>query len=530
MGQVISTVAGKDEPGYSGDGGLAIDARLEGPRGVVVDIHGNVFIADNQNSRIRVVTAATGVISTYAGTGAFGYNGDNIQAIQAILHNPSGLCFDNSGGLLVADYGNHRIRRIDTATKIITTVAGSGVEGFSGDGGQAALARLRLPISVSVDSHDNLIITDFGNNRIRKVDTSGIIQTIAGGGNFFAEDSLATFAKLESPTDAIPDQEGNIWIATNYQHRIRMIDTAGFIHTIAGSGERGLEVYDGDGPALEAELAKPYGLAFDQEGNLYFSEAWGEVIRKLDIHSDSISRVAGTGLFGYSGDGGDPLLAQIDVPINMAFDAQGNLYFSESGSHVIRKISGLTNGTPLSIELTSFTGSLVSQSVLLLWSTSSETDNDYFQIERSIDNSNFDTIGKKQGALNSQSLLTYDWLDSNIENSIYYYRLRSVDINGYGELSETIQIRTDFISSQGSVFPIPAGDALSVKPSFRAQELYWSVFDNLGNTVLNAYIIDPKEIFSIDISALPKGFYYLFMRENQPSTGARFEILRFVKD
>ena len=427
-GQQISTVAGKDEPGFFGDGGLATDARLEGPWGVAVDVKGDVFIADDQNTRIRRVDAVTGIISTYAGTGVFGYNGDGFSAITAQLHNPRGICFDNSGGLLIADYGNHRIRRIDTSTNIITTVAGSGNQGFFGDGGSALQAQLDHPIAVSVDDIGNIYITDQRNHRIRKVDTNGIIYSIAGGGNVLGDNGLATSAKLFYPNEVVVDKNGNIFIADGDHYRIRKVDSSGIITTIAGTGVWALDIYDG--PALQVKIAKPFGLAIDFDGNILFSESTGQTIRKLDFATDSIKKIAGTGFFGYSGDGGDPLLAQLDGPSPLYLDTQGNIFFGEVGSNVVRKISGLTGSAPLPIELLQFDVRCVDPGVELKWKTRTEINNDYFSIERSTDGENWETISVKEGAGNSNILLRYSCLDDNPGLGWNYYRLRQTDFNG----------------------------------------------------------------------------------------------------
>jgi sugar lactone lactonase YvrE len=221
---IITTVAGNGIPGYSGDGGPATSASLSGPSGVVVDATGNLLIADSSNYRIRRVDASTGIITTVAGNGIRGFSGDGGPATSASL-SPIGVAVDATGNLFIADTGNHRIRRVDESTGIITTVAGNGIRGFSGDGGPATSASLNYPTGVAVDGSGNLFIADAANNRIRWVDAStGIITTVAGNGmpDYSGDGGPATSASLNGPSGVVVDAAGNLFIADNDNKRIRL--------------------------------------------------------------------------------------------------------------------------------------------------------------------------------------------------------------------------------------------------------------------------------------------------------------------
>jgi trimeric autotransporter adhesin len=284
---IITTVAGNGLPLFSGDNGPATSASLQNPSRVAIDGSGNLFIADTTNHRIRKVAFGTGIITTVAGNSSIGgFSGDNGPATLANLYWPSGLAFDSSGNLYIADYGNHRIRRVASGTGIITTVAGNGTAGFSGDGGAAIAASLYRPNDVIVDSSGDLYFSDYYNQRIRKVDSgTGIISTVAGNGiaGYNGDDVAATSAKLNNPEGVALDSSGNLYIADEWNHRIRKVDSGtGIITTVAGSGSYG---YSGDnGPATSANVYDPTGVTVDSSGNLYITD-WGSGrIRKVYLN------------------------------------------------------------------------------------------------------------------------------------------------------------------------------------------------------------------------------------------------------
>ncbi len=328
----ISTVAGTGERGFGGDGGPATEALLANPYGVATDSAGNLFIADRNNHRIRKVDS-TGTISTIAGTGERGFGGDGGPATDAQLFFPYGVALDAAGNLYFTDSVNNRIRKVDSMGTI-STIAGTGERGFGGDGGPAVQAQLASPYGVAVDGAGNLFIADSFNHRIRKVDSSGVISTIAGPGES-GDGGPAGGAQLRSPSGVAVDDSDNLYIADTGNHRVRKVDSMGTISTIAGTGERG---FGGDGgPAVQAQLASPSGVAVDGAGNLFIADTRNQRIRKVDS-SGTISTVAGTGEFGFGGDGGPATEAQLSNPAGMAVDGAGNLYIADLRDHRIRKV------------------------------------------------------------------------------------------------------------------------------------------------------------------------------------------------
>ena len=332
---VITTVAGTGEFGFGGDGGSAVAAQLRHPLGLALDGSGNLYFADLGNDRIRKVDTS-GVITTVAGDGTEGYGGDNGPAVSAQLRYPNDVALDGSGNLYIADNSNHRIRKVDT-TGVITTVAGTGVRGFDGDGGQAAAARLANPSGVALDGSGNLYIADDGNDRIRKVDTTGVITTVAGDGTggFSGDGGQAVLAQLRSPTGVAADSAGNLYIADQSNDRIRKVDTSGVITTVAGTEGYGT---GGDGgPAVTAWLVYPNDVATDGAGNLYISGDYNDRVRKVDT-SGVITTFAGPGSFGTGGDGGPAVSALLRDPSGLAADGAGNVYIADRGNHRIRKV------------------------------------------------------------------------------------------------------------------------------------------------------------------------------------------------
>jgi sugar lactone lactonase YvrE len=279
---IITTLAGDAFVGYSGDGGPATNAEVRDPMGVAVDSVGNVFIADTINNRIREVST-NGIITTVAGTYGLGWSGDGGPATNALLNSPSGVAVDSIGNLFIADTENNRVREVGT-NGIMTLVAGNTFivgSGYSGDGGLATNAQLHSPTGVAMDSAGNLFIADQGNNCIREVDTNGIITTLAGngGGDYSGDGGLATNAQLNAPAGVAVDGTGNLFIADLGNNRIRVVDTNGIITTLAGSGTNG---YSSDGgPAINAQLNSPCGVALDSFGNLFIGDYGNNRIREV---------------------------------------------------------------------------------------------------------------------------------------------------------------------------------------------------------------------------------------------------------
>jgi uncharacterized protein (TIGR03437 family) len=359
---IISTIAGSSTfglgyGGFSGDGGPATSALLNGPSGVAVDGSGNLFIADLYNARIRRVSA-DGIITTVAGNAISGLSGDGGLATSASLNYPIGVAVDASGNLFIADANNNRIRKV-SASGIITTVAGSGpVNGngflnnnFSGDGGPATSALLNTPSAVVVDASGDLFIADSGNLRIRKVSVNGVITTIAGNGipGFSGDGGPAISASLslDLPSGLAVDGSGSVFITDFGNQRIRRVSASGIITTVAGNGATGGSGfltsggYSGDGgPATSASLSNPSGVAVDASGNLFIADYANSRIRKVSAIG-IITTVAGNGIAGLSGDGGPAAAAELFCPENLAVDASGNLFIADTFNSRIREVQAV---------------------------------------------------------------------------------------------------------------------------------------------------------------------------------------------
>ncbi|MFC5467393.1 S-layer homology domain-containing protein [Cohnella suwonensis] len=338
--KTVITIAGNGTYGYSGDDGPAISAELNYPEGVATDADGNVYIVDTDNNRIRKLDAVTKKISTVAGTGEPGYSGDGDLATLSQLNEPEAVVVDSDGNIFIADYGNQVIRKVGTDGKISTFAGTAEVYGYSGDNGLAADAQFDGPIALALDSDNNLYVADLYNARIRKIEaTTGIITTIAGTGvpGFSGDDGPATEAQLNYPRGLALDSDNNVLIIDRDNHRIRKIDSeSGVISTIAGTGSLG---YSGDGgPANNAQLNEPRGIALDLEGNILIADKGNNRIRMIDAESGSIMTIAGTGNAGFSGDGGPATSAEFDSPYGVAVDSYGNVYFADKNNQRLRKL------------------------------------------------------------------------------------------------------------------------------------------------------------------------------------------------
>ena len=319
----ISTFAGTGVGGFSGDGGPATSAELNGPGGLAVDGAGSLYIADTSNNRVRKVSSS-GTITTVAGTGTRGSSGDGGPATEADFVDPSGVALDGSGDLYIAETGTGHIRKVD-GSGTVTTVA---VANF-----------LDHPFGMSSDGSGNIYIADPTAQLVRKLDASNTLTTVAGTpGNcsFSGDGGPATAAALCGPFGVAADDSGTVYIADSNNNRVRMVDGSGTITTVAGNGDLG---FSGDGgPATSAELGYLRGVAVDASGNLYIADSSNNRVRMVD-GSGTITTVAGTGTEGFSGDGGPATSAELDGPVGVALDGSGNLYISDE-SHRVRKVEG----------------------------------------------------------------------------------------------------------------------------------------------------------------------------------------------
>jgi len=390
----IGTAAGTGEPGYAGDGGPAILACLNEPKSLAV-AQGCLYIADSENHVIRKVDLASGTIGTVAGrpdgttavptdaartaheesfdddplggpaqampekfaqlgdlsgtvrfvvgtapkSGRF--EGDGGPATGATLNFPSAVALDRKGNLYIADTMNHRVRRVDVQTGIITTIAGTGQHRCSGDGGPAIAAALNEPSALVVDDQGNLFIADQSNNRVRRVDAvTGLITTVAGTGQaaYTGDGMPATEAGLAGPSGLALDAEGRLYIADTFNGRIRMVDPAtGLMATVAGDG--GEYRYQGHPQEFSTSLSRPYGIALEREGHLLITDSDSHLIRRWDRRKTIITLVAGNGTAQFHGDGGPPQESSLSYPFGVAVDDQGNVYIADTFNHRIRLIA-----------------------------------------------------------------------------------------------------------------------------------------------------------------------------------------------
>ena len=331
----VTTIAGIGTAGFSGDGGAATSAELQSPAAVAVDGLGRVFVADTGNARIRVI-AADGTISTLAGIGTAGFSGDGGPAIFAELANPHGVAVDGLGHVFIADTDNQRIRRIDI-DGTIATIVGDGTANFAGDGSDATLAEINGPYAVAVDGQGRLVIADTFDHRIRRVELDGTIATIAGDGtpDFAGDGGPATAAELQFPVGVAFDAIGRVYIADVVNQRIRRIDMSGTISTIAGTGDSG---YGGDGgDATAAVLANPFGVAIDPLGRIAIADTSNQRVRLVDT-TGKIATVAGTGGFGLGMDGGAATSSELSNPFGVAVDAQGRVYIADTFHDEVRRV------------------------------------------------------------------------------------------------------------------------------------------------------------------------------------------------
>jgi sugar lactone lactonase YvrE len=383
---IITAFAGDSWPGYYGDGGLAVDAELSFPEALVVDSAGDIYIADTDNHVVRKVSAATGKITTHAGTAEAGYAGDHGPATKALLGYPSALSLDSAGNLYIADSGYNVVRKVDSSTGIISTVAGREYRStnppnceYSGDNGPATRAELCAPQGLAVDKEGDLFISDTDNDVVRKVDAqTGNITTVAGvyRGGLYGPASAgvpATSIRLSVPSGLAVDKAGNLYIADAGNCLIRKVNASTGIATIAAGafvdGFACTSSTDNGIPATEARLQFPAGIALDSAGNLFIADQLNNLIRRVDAESGIITTVAGqivpfnwvfggSGAFeffgdpGYSGDGGAATFAAIDYPQGVSVDAAGNLYIADTGNSIIRKVALTRAATTAAPEIT----------------------------------------------------------------------------------------------------------------------------------------------------------------------------------
>ncbi len=334
----IVTVAGSAGAGFSGDGGRATAARLNAPGGIAVDAAGNLYVADTANHRIRRVSPA-GVITTIAGTGAGGFSGDGGPAAAAQLFSPTGVAVDGSGNVYIGDTFNNRVRRI-APDGTISTIAGTGTGGYTPDGVPATSVDLNGPTAVAVDAAGDLYVVEHEGGRVRKILPSGTITTVAGleFDGFNGDGIPGVAAQLDSPSGVAVDAAGNVYIADSDNNRVRKVGGDGTITTIAGTGGYG---FNGNAiPATSAQLNTPSGLAVDGSGNVYVADRYNDQVRKI-VPGGAITVVAGSGKNGFAGDLGPAVAAELNSPTAVAVDAAGRIYIADTQNNRVRKVADI---------------------------------------------------------------------------------------------------------------------------------------------------------------------------------------------
>ncbi len=334
---MMTKYAGTGSSGFSGEGGPALEAELNVPAGLAFDSEGNLYVADRENHRVRRIDSE-GIITTIAGNGTPGFSGDGGPATEARLNLPSGIAVDDEDNIYIADRSNNRIRVVHP-DGTIHTFAGTGVDGYRGDAGPADQAQLSKPFGLALDDQGNLYIADRGNNRIRKINPEGIITTVAGDGGFFfmGDNGPAYQASIAGPTGVAVDEQGNLYIADRNNNRIRMVDPLGMIRTVAGTGQQD---YNGDSElARETNLHLPFDVAVDKNGKVLVVDRSHYRVRKIDPKRGTVTTIAGNGKKKFGGDGGPATGAVLNFPHGMEVDQNDNLIFSDKAHYRIRKIS-----------------------------------------------------------------------------------------------------------------------------------------------------------------------------------------------
>jgi streptogramin lyase len=340
----ITTVAGTGSAGHAGDGGPAVQARLDQPFHVDLDAAGNVFLVEAGNHGVRRLDRQTGTLTSVAGSGKRGYDGDGGPAIQATLNEPYAVAVDANGDLYIADRLNAVIRKVNGKSGIITTVAGTGKKGFGGDGGPATAALLREPNDCCLDGKGGLLIADVGDWRIRRLDLkTGTITTFAGTGkpqgkidrSHLGDGGPTAQAIVYGARAVCVDGAGNVYVCEREGNAVRKVDSHGVITTLAGTGAKG---YDGDGgDATRATFNGPKGVRCDRLGNVFIVDTENHAIRRIDVRTHVITTVAG-GRQGAAGDGGPADRAGLDRPHGCVVDREGVLYIADTNNHRVRAV------------------------------------------------------------------------------------------------------------------------------------------------------------------------------------------------
>ncbi len=520
--QIITTIAGNGSPTYNGDNIPALQAQFL-PEAIAVDKMGNLYISDLDDSRVRKIDN-NGIITTIAGTGVREFSGDGGPAINAGLNYNWGIALDSALNLFIVDDGESRIRKV-TNDGIINTIAGIDVVnggGYNGDNILAIDARFEHPSDVALDDTGNIYVVDQG-RRIRKIDTNGIITTIAGTGvdGYSGDGGLAVDAEIGDPFAITLDKKGNVYFTDNDTNIIRKIDKNGIISTFAGNG---IADYTGDGGAANAaSLNQPDGLAAASDGTLYIADALNHVIRKVDTLG-IITTVIGDGTPGFSGDGGLAKNAQLYYPVDVAFDNAGNLFIAEYGNARIRKVTF----APLPITLTEFSAAYDDDKIQLMWKAFTDINSAYFNVQRSNNGYSFTTICKVAAIGGNGIANQYSFIDVpaiNSQDNFLYYRLQSIDKNESSIYSKTVSVRLKHLPTF-TIFPNPAKDVLNAGLlSSKEEPATIQLIDVQGKIVkqLTVQIHKGYNHIKINVTDLQSGSYSMKIN------GAITQYKRFIK-
>jgi sugar lactone lactonase YvrE len=508
--QTITTIAGTGVTGYTGDGGAATAAQLNAPADIVFDRAGNLYFSDFYNNVIRKIDRA-GMVSTIAGTGAESFSGDGGPATAATLNHPCGLLFNSHGELMISDQGNEIIRLVDTSGNISTIIGTPTIASYGGDGGPATAAMFDNPTRMAYDHFGNLYISDYHNQRIRKVDVSGIVTTYAGTGypGFSGDGGPAILAEIFQPTDVAFDGDGNLYITDQLNNRIRKVDAAsGKISTVVGVGTTG---YSGDGgPATAAELYYPSTVTFDALGNMYIDDAYNDAIREVSP-SGVISTAVGNGTSGFTGDGGAATSATLNQPWEITVDACGNLYIADAFNDAIRKVTFNSIIPPITGASTVRTGSSITLADAATggtWSVAPAT-------VATIDSATGIVTGVSPGT----AVVTFSGDCGVTADTITVY---------FSESSTGVTNLTN----QGNIalYPNPNNGTFSISCVLKqqAKEAELKIADVLGRIVYSSTIAvnngSVTEKLTLD-NSIAAGVYFMKI-----STGTESNVLRFVID
>ena len=515
--KIITTVAGNGTANWSGDGGVATAASLNGPTGIAFDKAGNLYIAERNNHDVRKVTPS-GIITTVVGNGNAVYGGDGGAAIYASINSPTGLAFDKDGNLYIADKGNCRVRKVDV-NGIITTIAGNGIDSLKRDGVMATSSGIGYPENIAVDEVGNLFIANYGsdyynnnaNPSIRKVDINGKISTILNNGSSNGSNNPITI-----------DTAGNLYYV--YSTSIYKRKTNGETIILAGSSSQYYSNTNDGISSLSMNLYYSFirGLSIDKLGNIYFTENNYQTIRKVGTNG-VINYVVGRSGYSYWGnnsDGNYALNVSLNNPYATAFDAAGNLYISEEGANRVRKVADGTPNSTLPLTLTTFSATTINQNIKTIWQTASEQNTSHFNIQRSSDGVAFATIGNISAVGSGAN--SYSYIDEHPNYGINYYRLQSMDKDGSFVYSKTVSATIND-KRYFSIVPNPARDFATINFSKPVENTSVRVYDITGKPLMVNAVPRNTTSYKLNVQSLPNGFYIIHV--NTPSANYTEKLL-----